>query len=74
LKNIYLKKEKRKKKKIQPFGGGRNHPQTTIGAKGIVGKGSARRFVNGNPIKAARQIIDLLQMRKQILVCCCHLP
>jgi hypothetical protein len=40
--------------------------------KDVVGKGSARRFVNGNPIKAARQIIDALQMRKQILVCSCH--
>jgi hypothetical protein len=29
-----------------------------------MGKGSARRFVKGNPIKAAHQIIDLLQMHK----------
>jgi hypothetical protein len=28
-----------------------------------VGRGSAGRFVNGNPIKATRQIIDALQMR-----------
>ncbi|XP_059450701.1 uncharacterized protein LOC132181476 isoform X3 [Corylus avellana] len=35
--------------------------------KDVVGKGSPRRFVNGNPIKASRQIIDALQMHKQIL-------